>query len=84
MKALSIWDSYRCAQTNKNLLAVSTGAAAAKEKKLRGGFDRATATTGTLIRSEDPLYAGSHTIECFVVKNGYCAARRGLFVVHIQ
>lgn len=63
---------------------VNTGEAAAKAKKLRGGFEQATVTTGTLIRREDASYAGSHTIECFVVKDGYCAARSGLFVVNIQ
>lgn len=63
---------------------VNTGDAAARAKKLRGGFEEATVTTGTLIRRETASYRGSHTIECFVVKDGYCAARSGLFVVGIQ
>ena len=63
---------------------VNTGAAAAKAKGLRGGFEQATVTSEALIRREGASYPGSHTIECFVVKDGYCAARSGLFIVNIQ
>ena len=62
---------------------VNTGKDAASARGLRGGFEEGTVTSGTLTREEGTSYAGSHSIECFIVKDGYCAARSGPFVVNI-
>ena len=35
------------------------------------------------MRQESTSYSGTHTIECFIVKNGYLVARSGAFVVNI-
>jgi hypothetical protein len=63
---------------------VNTGQAAVDARQLRGGFDRVETNPGLLSRTENTLYAGAHSIECFIVKNGYCVARSGPFVVNIQ
>ncbi|KPZ03421.1 hypothetical protein ALO43_200607 [Pseudomonas tremae] len=62
---------------------VNTGSAAQKAKDLRGGFVEGTVSAGNLVRMERASYRGSHTIECFIVKDGYCAARSGPFIVNI-
>lgn len=62
---------------------VNTGPAAQEARDLRGGFKEGTVSSGNLAWTERALYRGSHTIECFIVKDGYCAARSGPFVVNI-
>jgi hypothetical protein len=63
---------------------VNTGAeAAAVPGGLRGGFDVGTVDRGSIVRKEGTEYTGTHTIECFIVKNGYLVARSGAFVVNI-
>jgi hypothetical protein len=63
---------------------VNTGEEAARVNGLRGGFDAGAIYSGKLIRREGASYAGVHSIECFVVKNGYLAARSGPFIVNIR
>lgn len=63
---------------------VNTGHEAAVAKQLRGGFDEGIVEQGRLTRVEHTRYRGSHTIECFIVKGGYCVARSGPFIVNIQ
>ncbi|WP_132392825.1 nucleotidyltransferase [Novosphingobium sp. PhB165] len=63
---------------------VNTGSAAAEAKDLRGNFEEATISRGWLVRTETTKYPGAHSIECFVVKNGYCVASSGPFVVNID
>jgi len=63
---------------------VNTGREAEAANGLRGGFDEGLVTTGKLTKKESTLYAGTHSIECFIVKNGYLAARSGQFIVNIQ
>lgn len=64
---------------------VNTGdEAAAVPGQLRGGFDEGTVTSGRLTKTESTLYAGTHSIECFIVKNGCLAARSGQFIVNIE
>ncbi|CAI8911019.1 hypothetical protein EMIT0P395_30182 [Pseudomonas sp. IT-P395] len=63
---------------------VHTGMEAAKKKGLRGGFEMSTSELGTLWKDETALYIGTHTIECFIVKDNYCAAQSGQFVVDIK
>lgn len=50
---------------------------------LRGGIDDVRTESGGLIRKESTSYTGSHSIECFIIKDGYLAARSGPFVVNI-
>ena len=63
---------------------VNTGHEAKEAGQLRGGFNEGRVEQGKLIRREGTLYRGSHTIECFIVKNGYCVARSGPFIVNIR
>lgn len=63
---------------------VNTGPeAAAVQGGLRGGFDAGTVDRGSIVRQESTSYSGTHTIECFIVKNGYLVARSGAFIVNI-
>ena len=63
---------------------VNTGQEAEKAGGLRGGFDKGTVSEGKLTKGESTLYSGIHSIECFIVKDGYLAARSGQFIVNIQ
>jgi len=64
---------------------VNTGPdAAAVTGGLRGGFDVGSISGGSIVRKETSSYAGTHTIECFIVKSGYLVARSGAFIVNIQ
>ena len=63
---------------------VNTGREAANAKDLRGGFESSTTEMGSLWKEEHAGYAGTHTIECFIVKGDYCVAHSGQFVVDIQ
>lgn len=63
---------------------VNTGPeAAAVPGGLRGGFDAGTVERGSIVKHESTYYSGTHTIECFIVKDGYLVARSGAFVVNI-
>ncbi len=64
--------------------AVNTGEEASRASNLRGGFDTGSIFSGKLIRKEDASYSGSHTIECFVVKNDRLVARSARFIVNIR
>jgi Adenylyl/Guanylyl and SMODS C-terminal sensor domain len=50
---------------------------------LRGGFDEGSIERGKPIRAESTRYRGSHSIEAFIVKDGYCVATTGPFIVNI-
>ena len=63
---------------------VNTGREAEAANGLRGGFDEGLVTTGKLTKKESTLYAGTHSIECFIVRDGYLAGRSGQFIVNIQ
>lgn len=63
---------------------VNTGAEAQEAKQLRGDFCDGDIYQGHLKWKESTLYHGSHWIECFIVKNGFLAARSGEFVVSIE
>lgn len=63
---------------------VNTGhEAAVAQGGLRGGFDQGSVEKGSIVQRESTRYAGTHTIECFIVKNGYLVARSGAFIVNI-
>ena len=63
---------------------VNTGREAEEEDGLRGGFDKDTVTNGKLVRRETTRYTGQHSIECFIVKDDFLAARSGQFIVNIE
>lgn len=63
---------------------VNTGAEASKANGLRGSFEQAYVGRGSLSKNETTLYSGTHSIECFVVKDAYCVAQSGPFVVNIK
>lgn len=50
----------------------------------RGDFNEGQASRGKLVHHESTLYAGSHGIECFIVRDGKMLARSGVFVVNIE
>ena len=63
---------------------VNTGREAEAANGLRGGFDEGVVTAGKLTKKETTRYTGRHSIECFIVKAGYLAARSGQFIVNIR
>ncbi|RKS24520.1 hypothetical protein BJ917_1993 [Pseudomonas sp. WPR_5_2] len=63
---------------------VNTGLDARKVRGLRGGFEEGVVQAGRLEKRESTLYGGSHSMECFIVKDGYCVARSGPFIVNIM
>jgi hypothetical protein len=63
---------------------VNSGFEATRANQLRGGFDLGAVERGSVVRHESTAYSGSHTIECFIVKQGHLVARSGAFVVNIS
>jgi len=63
---------------------VNTGNDAIQANGLRGGFDKGIIERGRLKRSESTKFSGAHSIECFIIKDGYCVAQSGPFIVNIQ
>jgi hypothetical protein len=63
---------------------VNTGDEARHARCLRGTFELTHTERGYLKKTESTLYTGTHSIECFIVKNGYCVAQSGPFIVNIQ
>lgn len=63
---------------------VNWGEEAVSKGALRGGFDDGGVSIGNLTRRETAMYTGHHTIECFIVKDGYLAARSGQFEVNVK
>lgn len=62
----------------------NTGPNATRAQGLRGGFEEGAVQPGKLTKYESTLYAGSHGIECFIVKKGILVAQSGVFVVNIE
>lgn len=60
---------------------VNSGGAAEGAGGLRGSIERGRSN---LTRTESTLYPGTHAIECFIVKDGYMAARSGQFLVNMS
>lgn len=63
---------------------MNTGRQAAEARQLRGGFDEDSVERGKLTREETTRYNGSHSVEAFIVKDGYLVARSGLFIVNVM
>jgi hypothetical protein len=63
---------------------VNTGPQAAAESGgLRGTFDKGQVQKGSIVHEEHTTYTGTHSIECFIVKGNYLAARSGPFIVNV-
>jgi hypothetical protein len=62
---------------------VNTGEAAKKAKDLRGGFKEVAIEQGKLTKEEWARYQGVHSIECFILKDGYCVGWSGPFLVNV-
>jgi hypothetical protein len=62
---------------------VNTGMAARAARDLTGQFQSGIIESSGLVRRERTKYPGTHSIECFVVKDGYCVAKSGPFIVNI-
>lgn len=63
---------------------VNTGRVAAAAHQLRGKFEEGQLIAGNLTKHETARYRGVHSIECFIIKNGRCAARSGPLLVNIE
>lgn len=63
---------------------VNTGDEARLARNLRGGFDEGSVQPGGISRFETAKYRGSHSIECFIVKDGYCVGKSGTFIVNVK
>jgi hypothetical protein len=62
---------------------VNTGDEAEAADGLRGNFNFDGAIRDGLTHKESTLYRGTHSIECFIVKNGKLVARSGQFIISI-
>jgi hypothetical protein len=62
---------------------VNTGSEARAAGGLRGDFDKSDGSREG-VRWESTAYAGTHSIEAFVVKDAYCVARSGPQYVRIR
>lgn len=63
---------------------VNTGTEAEVASARRGEIEEGKFERGKLTRRESSVYRGDHTIECFIVKDGFLAARSGPLVVSIS
>ena len=63
---------------------VNTGHEATRANCLRVSFEEQPPQRGQLTRTESTLYSGSHSIECFIVRDGYLLARSEPFIVNIK
>ncbi len=64
---------------------VNTGYQAKINNQLRGEFYPSSGmNTEGFFRKESTRYTGMHWVEAFIVKNGYCIARSGEFVINIK
>jgi len=63
---------------------VNTGHEAKADKKLRGEFDLSRREKNPLIHVETASYRGTHSIQCFIVKDKRLVARSSPFIINIQ
>lgn len=68
-------------KTNEELYwqIVNTGKAAERSGQLRGRFEY-----GSSAKTESTRFPGDHFIECFLIRDGICAARSGPFTVRVR
>lgn len=60
----------------------NTGYEAKVSSCLRGGFE--DSNVAKLIRHETTQFSGSHSVQCFIIKNMICVAKSDLFIVNIK
>lgn len=59
----------------------NTGLEAEDAKCLRGNFEQSD--FGVCEKHETTSYSGSHSVQCFIVKNGICVAKSEEFIVNV-
>jgi len=62
---------------------VNTGVEARNANQLRGRFEETAIEEGRLVRREPTRFKGTHSIQCFIVKDGYCVGWSDPFLVNI-
>jgi predicted nucleotidyltransferase len=62
---------------------VNTGTEATQADQLRGLFEEHYLERGGLTKHESTLYAGLHSIQCFIVKDGCLVAQSEPFLINI-
>lgn len=63
---------------------VNTGTEAHQANDLRGGFSAGSVYSGSMEHKETAKYRGVHSIQMFIVKQGYLAAQSEPFIVNID
>lgn len=64
---------------------VNTGREAEEAGQLRGGFDSGGTVVQSLAKhSEITGYTGTHSVQCFIVKQGHLVARSSIFIVKVK
>lgn len=61
---------------------VNTGNEAIKANCLRGNFE--SSDIGDYGKSESTSYSGSHSVQCFIIKNNVCMAKSKEFIINIK
>ena len=61
---------------------VNTGQEATMANCLRGNFE--PSNEGFDGKRESTLYKGTHSVQCFIIKNGICVAKSKEFIVNIR
>ena len=60
----------------------NTGKEALENKCMRGGFD--DSNIGNTGRKEKTSFTGSHSVQCFIIKNGVCVAKSEDYIINID
>ena len=60
----------------------NTGDEARQADCLRGNFE--LSNNGVFGRTENTLYTGSHSVQCFVLKNNVCVAKSKIYIINIK
>ena len=60
----------------------NTGAEAQRANCLRGNFE--DSDNGAMGKKESTSYAGSHSVQCYIIKDGVCVAKSRDFTVNIK
>ena len=60
----------------------NTGEEARRAGCLRGNFENSD--IGEMGKRESTLYSGSHSVQCFIIKNGNCVAKSRYFIINIK
>ena len=63
---------------------VNTGGEAQRRGDLRGDFNSGVIVKGEIVHKESTAYAGAHSVECFIIKDGELAARSGAFIINVM